>query len=177
MARRRAAASDQTQHVYAETPYAARSWPHKRRVIIKAEVTCHPGREPKDNPRFVVTNLPQGPVFVYERIYCRRGDVENRIKELHLGLQIDRTSCSRFLANQFRVFLTSAAFVLMQELRLRLARTTLARAQAWTLRDRLLKIGARVVASVRRLVLHLPASCPFLTSWGRLAISLGARAG
>jgi DDE family transposase len=176
-ARRVAAASGQTRHIYAETRYATRSWPHKRRVIIKAEVTCHPGREPKDNPRFVVTNLPYSPAFVYERIYCRRGDVENRIKELKLGLEIDRTSCTRFLANQFRVFLTSAAFVLMQELRLRLARTTLARAQAWTLRDRLLKIGARVVASVRRLVIHLPASYPFLTPWARLASSLGARAG
>jgi Transposase DDE domain group 1 len=176
-ARRRAAEAGQTQHLYAETHYAARSWPHKRRVIIKAEVTDHPGREPKDNPRFVVTNLPQSPAFTYEHVYCRRGDVENRIKELHIGLEIDRTSCCRFLANQFRVLLTSAAFVLMQELRLRLARTSLARAQAWTLRDRLLKIGARIVASVRRLVLHLPASYPFRTPWGQLATSLGARPG
>lgn len=176
-ARRQVAQTGQTEHLYAETRYAARSWPRKRRVIIKAEVTCHPGREPKDNPRFVVTNLTQSPAFIYEDVYCQRGDVENRIKELHLGLEIDRTSCCRFLANQFRVFLTSAAFVLMQELRLRLARTTLARAQAWTLRQRLLKIGARIIASVRRLVLHLPASYPFRTPWGRLASSLGARPG
>lgn len=176
-ARRRAAETGETRHVYAETRYAAGSWAHKRRVIIKAEVTCNPGREPKDNPRFVVTNLPQSPAFIYERVYCRRGDVENRIKELQLGLQIDRTSCCRFMANQFRVLLTSAAFVLMQELRLRLTGTSLARAQAWTLRERLLKIGARIVASVRRLVLHLPTSYPFLTPWGRLAQSLGARSG
>jgi hypothetical protein len=175
--RRQAAKSGETEHLYGETSYAARTWAHRRRVIIKAEVTCHPGREPKDNPRFVVTNLSQTPIYVYERIYCARGDVENRIKELHLGLEMDRTSCHRFLANQLRVLLTAAAFVLMQELRLRAAHTSLARAQVWTLRDRLLKIGARLVVSVRRLVLRLPASYPSLDAWGRLATSLGARAG
>jgi hypothetical protein len=176
-ARRRAKASGETEHVYTETTYAARSWPKKRRVIIKAEVTCHPGREPKDNPRFVVTNLPQSPAFLYEEIYCQRGDVENRIKELHCGLEIGRTSCTRFLANQFRVFLTSAAYVLMQEIRLQAARTALARAQVWILRDRLLKIGVRVVSSVRRLVLHLPSSFPFLDAWGVIARRLGAQYG
>jgi hypothetical protein len=78
---------------YGEASYAALTWAHRRRVIIKAEVTCHPGREPKDNPRFVVTNLAQSSMYVYEKIYWARGDVENRIKELHLGLEIDRTSC------------------------------------------------------------------------------------
>ncbi len=176
-ARRQAADSGHTEHLYGETSYAARSWPHKRRVIIKAEVTRHPGREAKDNPRFVVTNLQQTPTFIYEDVYCARGDIENRIKELHHGLALGRTSCSSFLANQFRVLLTAAAYVLMQELQLRAARTALARAQVWTLRDRLLKIGARVVVSVRRLVLHLPASFPSLTAWKRLALSFGARPG
>jgi hypothetical protein len=176
-ARRQAANSGHTEHLYGETSYAARSWPHKRRVIIKAEVTRHPGREAKDNPRFVVTNLQQTPTFIYEDVYCARGDIENRIKELHHGLALGRTSCSSFLANQFRVLLTAAAYVLMQELQLRAARTALARAQVWTLRDRLLKIGARVVVSVRRLVLHLPASFPSLTAWKRLALSFGARPG
>lgn len=176
-ARRQAANSGQTEHLYGETSYAARTWPHQRRVIIKAEVTCHPGRESKDNPRFVVTNLTQSPLYIYERIYCARGDIENRIKELHLGLEIDRTSCRRFFANQLRVLLTAAAFVLMQELRLCAARTSLARAQVWTLRDRLLKIGARLVVSIRRLVLRLPASYPFLDAWRRLATNLGARPG
>lgn len=176
-ARRLSKASEKTEKVYAETRYAAKTWPHRRRIIIKAEVTRHPGRDPKDNPRFVVTNMTQKPRWVYEEFYCQRGEIENRIKELHHGLEIDRTSCSRFLANQFRVLLTAAAFVLMQELRLRAARTSLARAQVWTLRDRLLKIGARLVVSVRRFVIHLPASYPFLTPWGRLATSLGARSG
>jgi len=92
-------------------------------------------------------------------------------------LEIDRTCCSRFWANQFRVLLTAAAYVLMQELRLRAARTTCARAQVWTLRDRLLKIGAQVVVSVRRVVLHLPSSCPDRDAWSRIAFGFGATAG
>jgi DDE family transposase len=173
-ARRRSKKSGKTEHVYSETLYAAKTWPRRRRVIIKAEVTRHLGREPKDNPRFVITNMPQTPRWVYEKFYCGRGDVENRIKELHHGLEIDRTSCSRFLANQFRLILTAAAYVLMQELRLRAAGTKLARAQVWTLRDTLIKIGARVSASVRRVVLSLPRAFPYAHAWGVIASSLGA---
>src|SRR5204862_1867954 len=104
-----------TEHVFAECRYAARSWDRPRRVIIKAEVVQHEGRERRDNPRFVVTNLQRAPRRVYQGIYCRRGEIENRIKELHHGLAFDRTSCTRFLANQLRVLLTAAAYVLMQE--------------------------------------------------------------
>jgi hypothetical protein len=173
-ARRLSRQSGKSEHVYAETRYATKTWPYKRRVIIKAEVTRHPGRDPKDNPRFVITNMTQTPRWVYEKFYCRRGDIENRIKELHHGLEIDRTSCSRFLANQLRVFLTAAAYVLMQELRLKAARTKLARAQISTLRERLLKIGARVHSSVRRIVLQLPMGHPYAHAWGRVAHALGA---
>ena len=91
---------------YGEFAYRAGSWPHERRVIVKAEVTTHFGRKPKDNPRFLITNLKTTPKHVYERVYCARGDAENRLKELKLGLEIDRTSCTRFLANQFRVLMT-----------------------------------------------------------------------
>jgi Transposase DDE domain group 1 len=115
-ARMRAKVTGRTEHLYGETRYAAKTWKRKRRVIIKAEVVRHPGRDPKNNPRFVVTNLPHAPRTVYEQIYCQRGDVENRLKELHHGLEMDRTRCSRFLANQFRVLLTLAAYILFQEL-------------------------------------------------------------
>jgi len=176
-ARRLSRESGKTEHVYAETLYAAKTWPRRRRIIIKAEVTRHPGRDPKDNPRFVITNMTGSPRWVYEDFYCRRGEIENRIKELHHGLEIDRTSCSRFLANQLRVLLTAAAYVLMQELRLRAARTKLARAQVSTLRDCLLKVGARVRSSVRRILLNLPTSFPYAHAWGVVAHSLGAAAG
>jgi hypothetical protein len=170
-------ASAETEHVYTEARYAAGTWRHERRVVIKAEVVRLAGRAQRDNPRFVITNLRQTPRFLYERVYCARGDIENRIKELHDGLQIGRTSCCRFWANQLRVLLTAAAYVLMQELRLRAARTACARAQVTTLRERLLKLGVHVVSSVRRLVLHLPTSTPFLDAWRHIALALGARTG
>ena len=176
-ARTQSAASGQTEHLYTEAHYAARTWPHERRVVIKAEVVRLPGREPRDNARFVITNLRHTPRFVYEHVYCARGDIENRIKELHDGLQIGRTSCSRFWANQLRVLLTAAAYVLMQELRLRAARTACARTQVTGLRERLLKLGVQVVVSVRRIVLHLPTSTPDLDAWRHIALALGARTG
>jgi hypothetical protein len=123
-ARRMAKESGKTEHVYGELLYKTKkTWKEKRRVIYKAEVTRHPERDPKDNPRFVVTNMEQSPKWIYEKVYCDRGDIENRIKELHEGMEIDRTSCHSFWANQFRVLMTAAAYVLMQELRLCLART------------------------------------------------------
>ena len=97
----------------------------------------------------MVTNLRQSPRWLDEEVYCQRGDLENRIKELHYGMEIGRTSCTNFWANQFRVLMTAAAYVLMQELRLGLNGTASARAQVSTLRERFLKIGAQVVASVR----------------------------
>jgi len=169
--------SGQTEHVYTETRYAAKTWPCERRVVIKAEVVRLAGREPRDNPRFVITNLRSTPRFVYEHVYCARGDIENRIKELHDGLQLGRTSCSRFWANQLRVLLTAAAYVLMQELRLRAARTACARTQVTGLRERLLRLGVHVVVSVRRIVLHLPTSTPFLHAWRSIALALGAQTG
>jgi hypothetical protein len=169
--------SGKTERVYAETHYAAGTWSHRRRVILKAEVVREPGKDPKDNPRFVVTNQTPSHRWIYERVYGQRGDVENRIKELPQGLQIDRTRCTDFWAKQFRVLLTAAAFVLLQELRLRAARTQCARAPVWTLRERLLKLGARVLRSVRRVVVHLPASFPFLASFRQIALALDARPG
>ena len=176
-ARDRSEASGQTEHVYTAAPYAARTWPQARRVIITAEVVRLSGREPRDNARFVITNLRQTPRWVYEHVYCARGDIENRIKELHDGLAIGRTSCGRFWANQLRVLLTAAAYVLMQELRLRAARTVCARTQVTGLRERLLKLGVHVVVSVRRIVLHLPTSAPSRAAWRHIAFALGARAG
>jgi len=177
-ARRASKISGQTEHVYGECRYATKkTWPWKRRVLYKAEVVRAAGKEAKDNPRFVVTNLKQSPQWIYEQVYCQRGDVENRIKELHDGMQIGRTSCSNFLANTFRVLLTAAAYVLMQEMRLHLAPTRHARAQVSTLREHFLKLGAQVIVTVRRIVLHLPQAFPYRDSFHRLALSLGAQTG
>ena len=175
--RKRSEESGVTEHVYGECLYAARTWKKERRVIYKAEVVRHGVREPKDNQRFVVTNMKQGPQWIYEQFYCQRGDIENRIKELHDGLEIGRTSCTDFWANQFRVLMTAAAFVWMQELRLYLGSTDCARAQVSTLRERLLKLGTTVVVSARRIVLHLPQAFPFQNTFYRLALSLRVRSG
>jgi hypothetical protein len=173
-ARRLSRDSGETAHVFGETLYKTkRSWPHKRRVVYKAEVVRLAGRTPKDNERFVVTNLRQSPKCVYA-IYTGRGDPENRIKELKNDLAMDRTSCSRFLANQFRVLLTAAAYVLMQELRFRARHTDCACAQVSTLRTRLLKLAAWVEVSVRRIVLHLPRRFPGRRTWIRVAARVGA---
>lgn len=165
--------SGRTEQVYGETRYAARSWSQRRRVIIKAEVVRLPGRDPRCNPRFVVTNLRAVPAAVYA-VYCQRGDMENRLKELHEGLALGRTSCARFWANQFRVVLTAAAYVLLQELRRRAQGTACATAQISTLRERLLKLAVWVEQSVRRLVLHLPQFAPWGDAWRRVARSVGA---
>jgi hypothetical protein len=172
-ARVRSRQTGETAHFYGETRYAAQSWKRKRRVIIKAEVVRHPGREPKNNPRFVVTNLPHTPETVYT-IYCQRGDVENRLKELHHGLAMDRTSCTKFQANQLRVLLALAAYLLFQELRRRAGKTACADAQVTTLRERLVKLAVWVERSARRIVLHLPLTFPWLATWRELARAVGA---
>jgi hypothetical protein len=172
-ARMQSKASGETEQVYGETRYAARKWKRKRRVIIKAEVVCHPGRLPKNNPRFVVTNLPHTPRHVYE-IYRARGDVENRIKELKAGLALDRLSCSRFLGNQFRLLLTLAAYILVQTLRGHAAGTAGAAAQVTTWRERLFKVAVWIERSVRRIVLHFPATFPWQPTWRQIARAVGA---
>jgi len=173
-ARMRARTTGETATLYGETRYAARRWDHKRRIIMKAEVLCYPGRSRKDNPRFLVTNLPHRPATVYTRHYCGRGDMENRIKELQAGVAMDRTSCSRFAANQLRLLLSVTAYVLFQVLQLAARATALGAAQIWILRERLLKVAVWVERSVRRIVLHLPQASPWREAWQHVAHALGA---
>jgi Transposase DDE domain group 1 len=147
----------QPQRIFGSFSYAASSWDRPLRVIAKAEPNAQGA-----NPRFVVTNVPGGPQELYEDVYCQRGEMENRIKEQQLGLFADRTSCHRFLANQFRLLLSSAAYVLMQALRREaLSGTELARAQVGTIRLKLLKVAARVAVSARRVVFHLASGYPY----------------
>jgi hypothetical protein len=147
----------QPQRIFGSFAYAAATWDRPRRVIVKAE---HNARGA--NPRFVVANVPGDPRELYEDVYCQRGEMENRIKEQQSGLFADRTSCRKFLANQSRLLLSAAAYVLVQApRRTALAGTELARAQVGTIRLKLLKVAARVVVSARRVVLHLCSSYPY----------------
>ena len=161
------------QRLFGVFSYAAETWDRRRRVIAKAEYNEHGA-----NPRFVVTNLPGDPQGIYDDGYCPRGDMENRIKEQQLGLFADRTSAQDFLDNQFRLILSSAAYVLFEGLRrLGLADTELAHAQVPTIRVKLLKIGARIRQTVRRIVLHLASGCPFQDLFRHVATRLTSAAG
>jgi hypothetical protein len=147
----------QPQRLFGSFSYAAATWDRTRRVIVKAE-----HNDKGANPRFLVTNVPGDPQEFYEDVYCQRGEMENRIKEQQLDLFADRTSCHKFLANQFRLFLSSAAYVLVQALRrTALVGTELARAQVGTIRLKLFKVAARVVVTARRVVFHLASSYPY----------------
>lgn len=151
-----------TSTVYGECAYKASKWKRSRRVIIKAEVTIsprEPHKKPRDNPRFVVTNLKTGPRHVYRGAYVPRGDVENRIKELH-ELFLGRTSCTKFLANQTRVLFSAMALVLVQEMRAIATGTRAARFQAGTFRTRLIKFAAMVTGSTRRTFFRLARHAP-----------------
>lgn len=164
----------ETQTLYGDGQYRARSWSRERRVVFKAEVLHYLGRKLKDNERFVITNRSRmSPQNVYSW-YCERSDTENRIKELKQDLSMDRTSCSRFLANHFRVLTTAAAFALFQELRWRLRNTPAARWSVGRIRDLLLKVAVRVTSSVRRVVCHLPTDLPWGDLWRRAALACGA---
>ncbi len=173
-ARMQARTTDETATLYGETRYAARRWDRKRRIIMKAEVLCYPGRSRKDNPRFLVTNLSHRPATVYTRLYCGRGDMENRLKELQHGVAMDRTSCSRFAANQLRLLFSVAAYVLFQVLQGCARGTAVGTAQVWMLREQLLKVAVWVERSVRRIVLHFPQTFPWRDAWQQLAQALGA---
>ena len=145
---------------FRELMYRTRkSWSRRRRVVAKAE---HTGD--KSNPRFIVTSLSKDawPMQkLHEQLYCARGECENRIKEAQLDLFADRLSTATFRANQLRLWLASAAYVLMHALRrIGLKGTALANACAHTLRLQLLKIGAVISVSARRVKLALSSACP-----------------
>lgn len=149
-----------------------RSRSRKRRVVGKAEFT--------NNPRFVVTALARAeckPRYLYEKLYCARGDRENRIKECQLDLYADRTSTATMRANQLPLWLASFAYVLLCALRrIGLHHTRFSNVTCGTIRLKLLKIGAHVRVSVRRIRFATASSCPVAAVWGRAATRLNAAA-
>jgi hypothetical protein len=166
-----AAQMQQARTMYEQTHQASRvfkdfryqtleSWSRSRRVVGKAEYL-----DKGENPRFVVTSLSADKAdarTLYEQTYCARGDMENRIKEQQLWLFADRTSCATMRANQLRLWFSSVAYTLMQALRrLGLKGTELARAQCNTIRLKLLKIGAQVRMTVRKIWVSLSESYPY----------------
>lgn len=137
--------------IYDEVRYGAKTWKYERRVIIKAEQLVQ-----GENIRYVVTNIEnKSPEDIYN-IYTQRGDMENRIKEHQLDLFADRTSCHKFLSNQFRIILASCAYVLLDYIRrTALKGTELAKAYCGTIRIKLLKIGAIIIEKTRRIIIQM----------------------
>jgi hypothetical protein len=152
------------------------SWSRERRVVGKAEQL--PG---KANPRFVVTSLPKERIraaTLYKRVYCARGDMENRIKEQQLAMFADRTSTQTMRANQLRLWIASLAYTLVNELRrVGLSGTALAKAQVDTIRNRVLKVAARVETSVRRVRVALSSLFPLQALFERALLNLRAAYG
>jgi len=150
-----------------------KSWSRERRVIAKAEWT-----QDKANPRFIVTSLSQAKGdarHLYEKVYCARGEMENRIKECQLDLFADRTSTATFSANQLRLWFAAMAYVLIDSLRrIALPGTDLAQATCATIRRKLFKIGALVTISVRRIKLAMASGCPYQTVFAQAHRALAA---
>jgi len=140
-----------------EFRYGAKSWRCSRRIIAKIERTQKGG-----NTRYVVTNLSNKPQWLYDKLYCARGDMENRIKEQQLDLFAGRTSCHRWWPNQFRLLLSSLAYILLESIRrLALQETELAHVYVGTLRLKLIKIGAVILRNTRRIRFLLASSYPY----------------
>ncbi|MGH2509249.1 MAG: IS1380 family transposase [Ktedonobacteraceae bacterium] len=168
-AKRRFAATGESQRVFADLRYRTRnSWSATRRVVGKAEHNVQGA-----NPRFVVTNLPIAwwqAAALYEKLYCGRGDMENRIKEQQLYLFADRTSTGWISSNQLRLWFSSFAYLFFVLLREGiLAETDCAKWQAHTLRLKLLKVSASVTVTVRRIRVRLPTAYPYWDLWGYAA--------
>ena len=149
--------SKEKQRHFGWMDYAAASWDRARRVIVKAEHGAQGA-----NPRFVVTSLEGSAAQLYDELYCARGEMENRIKEQQLGLFADRTSCRGWWANQFRLLLSAAAYVLMESIRrVGLCGSELARAQVSTIRLKVLKIGTVILRNTRRIRLLFSSAYPY----------------
>lgn len=172
-ARRQQRATQQKVTRYGETHYRADRWAAGRRVVFKAEVVTYPGREPRDNERYLVTNMRRGAGAMFAEFH-RHHDMENRIKELKLDLQMDRTSCESFWANQFRVLLALSAAALWQAFQQKLPVGMFRGMQIGTLRQRLFKRAVQVRESVRRVVLEFSEHYPWQEAWRRIALAVGA---
>ncbi len=160
--------SKEKQRLFEWVRYGARSWTTKRWVIVKAEHSVK-----GSNPRFVITNLKGDAQELYDDLYCARGDMENRIKEQQLCLFADRTSCHAWYANQFRLLLSSLAYMLIEGIRrLALCGTDLARAQSSTIRLKLFKIGAVIIRNTRRIRFLMSSNYPYKVTFQKVAQQL-----
>jgi hypothetical protein len=157
--------TNEKQRLFEWIRYGAKSWGSERRVIAKAE-----HGEKGSNPRFVISSLTGEAQKLYDDLYCARGDMENRIKEQQLGLFADRTSCHAWYANQFRLLLSSLAYILIEGMRrLALYGTEFARAQSSTIRLKLFKIGAVITMNTRCIRFLMSSNYPYQLIFNKVA--------
>ncbi len=176
-----AQSSEAKLRTYASVTYQAGSWTRPRKVVARLECSLQPdarsdvapGMRQEVDIRYVVTSLEGSAQHLYEDVYCRRGQMENLIKLHKAQLASDRMSCHRAIANQVRLALHTAAFWLMHAVRAAIPPTSpLATAEFATIRDRLIKIGARVIEHIARIRIHLPTSCPERTMFRAVALGI-----
>jgi len=156
------------QKLFTEFLYAAKSWANEKKIIGKAEHTKN-----GSNPRFIVTNIDGDSQYLYEKLYCARGDMENRIKEKQLGLFADRTSCHDWWQNQLRLLFSSLAYILMEHIRsTTLKGTIFEKAQVSTIRLKLFKIGAVIIRNTRRIRFLLSSAYPLQKLFSKIVEKL-----
>jgi len=160
--------TQQKARLFDDVYYAARTWDAPRRLVMKAEWLAKGA-----NPRCVITNLDLAPQLLYDQFYVQRGsDSEHRIKEIKLGIHSDRLSCSSFIANQFRLLLSQAAYILMLRIRQAAVGTEFAHAQVERLRSMLIKGAAKVSVSARRVLVEMASYAPFATAIRQILLRL-----
>ena len=158
------------QRKFIDFMYSAGSWKSKRKVIAKAEYLSK-----GENNRFIVTTLDGNPQILYDNIYCARGDMENRIKEQQLDLFADRTSATKWWANQMRLLLSGFAYILLDYIkRIGVKGTKLAKAQSGTIRLKLLKIGAVIIRNSRKIWIHFSSAYPCQELFEKVYLNLSS---
>ena len=156
------------QRLFSWIKYGAKTWKKDRTVISKAEHSAD-----GENPRFVVTTLRGEAATLYDKVYCARGEMENRIKELQLDLFSDRTSCEKWWPNQWRVIESALAYTLINYIRVNeLKSTDLAKATMGTIRLKLFKIGAQIIENTRKIKFMFSAHYPYQDIFRSVAAGL-----
>ncbi|MGH6803174.1 MAG: IS1380 family transposase [Methyloceanibacter sp.] len=173
---RHAMSADEKMRAYTSVEYQAKSWSCSRKIVARLEVSMRKvdGETTQEmDIRYVVTSMEGDAQHLYENVYCARGQAENLIKLHKAQLASDRTSCHSATANQVRLVLHTAAFWLMHAVRSAIPETSpLTKAEFATIRERLMKIGARVIEHVARIRIHLPTSCPERALFREVALGL-----
>ena len=146
----------ETQREYGKCEYSAKTWRNKRRVIIKAE---HNGIG--SNTRYIITNIESSPEYLYCNVYCQRGDMENRIKEVQTDMFGDRLSSSSYASNQLRLMLSAISYIYMNTLKCILSEANKAKMYCKTIRLKIIKVAVIIRKNTRKIYLDISRNYPY----------------